>query len=108
MVRPVSRLKFNQMAKFQVTIEFDMTDDFLELVPEHRNYVNHLINEGLIDHYAVSMETLRSWVTINAEDKDEVIRILRRSPLYKYWTYEIDELFVLDGQSYRLPELHLN
>lgn len=96
------------MAKFQVTIEFDMTDDFLEMVPDHRNYVNYLINKGTIDHYAVSMETLRSWVTINAEDKDDVIRILKRSPLYKFWTYEIDELFVLDGQNYRLPELNLN
>jgi hypothetical protein len=54
------------------------------------------------------METLRSWVTINAEDRDEVIRVLKRSPLHRFWTYEIDELFVLDGQNYRLPELSLN
>jgi hypothetical protein len=96
------------MSKYQVTIEFELEDDFMELVPPHRTYINNLINAGTIDHYAVSMETMRSWITINAEDKDEVIKILKKSPLYKFWTYEIDELFVLDGQYYRLPELNLN
>ena len=96
------------MAKYQVTIEFVMSDDFMEHVPPHRTYINMLINKGIIDHYAVSMETLRSWITINAEDKKEVEVILRKSPLYKFWSFEIDELVVLDGQHYRLPELNLN
>jgi hypothetical protein len=96
------------MAKYQVTIEFEVEDDFMELVPSHRTYINYLINTGIIDHYAVSMETLRTWITVNAEDKDEVERLIKKSPLYKFWTYEIDELFVLDGQHYRLPELNLN
>jgi len=62
----------------------------------------------VIDHYAVSMETQRSWITLNAEDKKEVEKILKKSPLFKFWTFEIDELFVLDGQHYRLPEVNPN
>ena len=31
-----------------------------------------------------------------------------KSPLYKYWTYNIEELFVYDSQQYRLPKLQLN
>jgi hypothetical protein len=34
--------------------------------------------------------------------------ILKKSPLYKYWTIEIDELFVYDGQTYRMPALQFN
>lgn len=80
----------------------------MDLVPEHRNYINLFINNTTIDHYAVSMETQRSWITLNAESKKEVEKILKKSPLFKFWTFEIDELFVLDGQHYRLPEVNPN
>ena len=96
------------MQKYQVTINFEMTDEFMELVPPHRTYINYLINKGIIDHYAVSMETQRSWITLIAESKKEVKKILEKSPLYKFWTFEIDELFVLDGQHYRLPVVQPN
>jgi hypothetical protein len=96
------------MPKYQVTIQFEITDDFMDFVPPHRTYINYLINKTVIDHYAVSMETQRSWITLNAEDKAEVEKILKKSPLFKFWTFEIDELFVLDGQHYRLPEVNPN
>jgi len=67
-----------------------------------------LINKGIIDHYAVSIETQRAWITLNAESKKEVEKILAKSPLYRFWNYEIDELVVLDGQHYRLPEVNPN
>ena len=85
-----------------------MTEDFMLSVPEHRNYINNLINKGVIENYAVSLETHRSWITLNAESKEEVEEILLRSPLHKFWIYEVDELFVLDGQNYRLPEMNPN
>jgi hypothetical protein len=95
-------------AKFQVTIHFEMDDAFMSLVPKHREYINELIDNGTIDYYSVSMETQRCWITINAHTKDEVSNYLLKTPLHKYWTIEIDELFVYDSQSYRLPALQLN
>jgi len=94
--------------KYQVTINFEVDDAFMALVPSHRTYINHLINKEIIDHYAVSMESQRIWITISAESKEEVDGIIVKSPLYKYWTYQVDELFVLDGLTYRLPHLQLN
>lgn len=96
------------LSKFQVTISFSMDDQFMTLVPSHRTYINYLINKGIIDTYTVSLETQRSWIIINAVDKKEVEAYLKKSPLRRYWTYEIDELYVFDGQSYRLPALQLN
>jgi hypothetical protein len=96
------------MKKYQVTIQFEMTDEFMELVPPHRTYINYLINKDVVDQYAVSMESQRVWITLNADNKEEVEKVLAKSPLAKFWTYEIDELFVLDGQHYRLPAVQPN
>jgi hypothetical protein len=96
------------MKKYQVSIHFEMNDEFMGLVPQHRTYINYLINKEIIDQYAVSMETQRVWITLNAENKKEIEKLLEKSPLFKYWTFEIDELFVLDGQHYRLPAVQPN
>ena len=96
------------MHKFQVTIKFKMDDEFMTLVPSHRTYINHLIEKGVIDQYLVTMETQRTWITMSAKNKKEVEQYLIKSPLYKYWVYDIDELFVIDGQHYRLPVVQLN
>jgi hypothetical protein len=96
------------MPRYHVTIQFEMNDDFMQAVPDHRNYINQLINKGVIENYAVSLETQRSWITLNGESREDIEKILEKSPLYKFWEYEVDELFVLDGQHYRLPELNPN
>jgi len=95
-------------SKYQVTIHFEMDDNFMSLVPPHRVYINNLIDKGTIEYYAVSMETQRCWMIVNAVTKMDVQAMLNKSPLKKYWTIEIDELFVYDAQSYRLPALQLN
>ena len=94
--------------KYQVTIQFEMDENFMNLVPAHRILINNFIEKGAIDYYAVSMETQRCWMIMNAGSKLEVENQLMKTPLYKYWTIEIDELFVYDAQSYRLPALQLN
>jgi hypothetical protein len=94
--------------KYQVTIQFEMDENFMNLVPAHRVLINNFIEKGAIDYYAVSMETQRCWMIMNAGSKLEVENQLMKTPLYKYWTIEIDELFVYDAQSYRLPALQLN
>jgi hypothetical protein len=85
-----------------------MDEEFMTLVPPHRTYINYLLNKGIIDSYAVSMEVQKSWITMNATDKKQVIDYLDKSPLSKYWEYEIVELFVYDSQSTRLPAVQLN
>jgi hypothetical protein len=96
------------MKKFQVTIQFTMDDAFMGHIPEHRAYINKLIENRIIDQYVVSMETQRAWITFSAENKMTIERLLKKSPIYSYWTFEIDELFVVDGYQYRLPAVQLN
>jgi hypothetical protein len=80
----------------------------MTLVPPHRTYVNFLFNKGIIETYSVSMESRQSWITVNAATKDEVEAVLQKSPLAKYWSIQIVELFVYDSQSNRLPAVQLN
>lgn len=97
-----------ELKKYLVTLHFEMDDEFMSLVPEHRTYINQLINKGIIDHYAVTMESQRLWITMNAESKEAAKNYLDKSPLSKYWIYEADELYVVDGLAYRLPVVQLN
>ena len=94
--------------KYQVTISFEMDESHRPLVQDHRSYISSLINKEIIDHYAVSLESRRIWITLNAESKEAVDEFLAGSPLFKFWIYEIDELYVLDGLTYRLPHVQLN
>jgi hypothetical protein len=96
------------MKKYQAIISFDMDEEFMTLVPPHRTYINYLLNKGIIETYSVSMETQQSWIIINAYSKTEVEEVLQKSPLSKYWSFEIVELFVYDSQSNRLPAVQLN
>ncbi len=85
-----------------------MDEEFMKAIPEHRAYVNELIESGIIDHYVVTMESQKSWITFSANNKNEIEDYLKKSPIYRYWTYEIEELYVVDGHQYRLPALQFN
>ena len=96
------------MQKFQAIIQFTMDEEFMSLIPAHRTYINFLLNKGIIDSYAVSMESQTCWITINTTSKKKAEDYLKKSPICKYWTYDIEELFVYDSQLYRLPAVQLN
>lgn len=97
-----------EMNKYLVTIKFQWNEATQEIIPEHRAYINSLIDEQVIEHYAVSMEIQTVWVTINASNKTEARKLLAKSPFHKFWKLEIHELIIWDGQNYRLPVVQLN
>ncbi len=96
------------MNKYQVSVFFSIDEDFMSLVPKHRGVINELILKGIIDSYAISAEAGRGWITMNAKDKPDIHKQLERSPLYKYFELEIDQLMVYDSQMYRFPKMVLN
>ena len=96
------------MNKYLVTARFEWNEEAMQIIPEHREYINSLIDEGVIEHYAVSMEVQTVWITINAPTKPEVKKILSKTPFHKYWKLDVRELIIWDGQNYRLPVVQLN
>jgi hypothetical protein len=96
------------MKKYLVTGHFDWNEEMMTFIPEHREHINAMIEDLVIDHYVVSMEIQTVWITINAKNKTEVRKLLSPSPFYKHWKLKIHELMVWDGQNYRLPAVQLN
>ncbi len=96
------------MNKYLVTVTFEWNEETMKIIPQHRDYINSLIDEQVIEHYAVSMEIQTVWITINAKNKTDVKKILSRSPFHKFWKLHIHELIIWDGQNYRLPVVQLN
>jgi hypothetical protein len=96
------------MKKYLITATFSWTEEMMALVQAHREIINSLIDEQVIDHYVVSMEKQTAWITVNAKNKREAKSFLSPSPLYKHWKIEVNELMVWDGQNYRLPAVQLN
>lgn len=96
------------MKKYLVTVRFEWNDEMMNIIPQHREHINAMIEDLVIEHYVVSMEIQMVWITINAKNKTEVRKLLSPSPFYKYWKLQINELMVWDGQNYRLPAVQLN
>jgi len=99
----------DNLRKFQVTLQFVMDEHFMTSIPAHRKYINELIEEERIDQYLVSMESQTLWITLTGTDKEEVMKMLRGTPLYPYFRkIRIDTLFIVDGLHYRFPALQPN
>src|ERR1700759_4009128 len=96
------------MHKYLVTVQFEWSEAAMQVVPEHREYINSLIDDQVIEHYAVSMEIQTVWITMNAKNKVEVKKVLGKSPFRPFWKLQIHELIIWDGQNYRLPVVQLN
>lgn len=96
------------MKKYQVIIRFVMDDQLSELIPDHQAYINRLIDNHQIEYYSVSMESQTCWMIANGRSKADIDQMLGQAPLYAYWQYDIEELFLYDAHSYRLPGLMMN
>ncbi|HYC29525.1 MAG TPA: hypothetical protein VEB42_11920, partial [Chitinophagaceae bacterium] len=87
------------MNKYLVIAKFEWNEDAMEVIPEHREYINSLIDDQVIEHYAVSMEAQTVWITINAVSKSEVKKILSKTPFHPWWALVVHELIIWDGQN---------
>lgn len=97
------------MNKYQVTFTFSVDEEFMKLVPRHRMLINELIMRGVIESYAISVESSKGWVLFNTKNKGDVRLHLEQSPLFSYFSdVEIDQLMVYDSQMYRFPKMVLN
>lgn len=84
-------------------------DDFIALIPRHRDFINRLLNEKIIETYAISSDRSRGWVTINGDDEAAVRAVVEQFPLYHFLRgVEVDELFIFDTVASRFPHISLN
>jgi hypothetical protein len=82
------------MNHFLVAIELHdvETDGFLALIPRQRKYVDELMGEGRIVHYALAADRSRLWTTILAESEESARDTIRAFPLVGFMRFEVREL----------------
>jgi hypothetical protein len=84
-------------------------EDFIALIPSHREFINKLLAEHIIEAYAISADRSRGWVTMHGDDVGAVKALVEQFPLYGYLRQiEIDELFIFDSASAHFPHISLN
>ncbi len=99
------------MAKFMVTLQLPVvfTDDFVALIPRHRAFINQLMEENVVEAYAISADRTQGWVTMNGRDAETIRLVVQKFPLYAFFTdVEINELFIFDSVNSRFPPISLN
>lgn len=99
------------MAKFVVTLRLpDVFDEaFMALIPRHRAFIDRLIEDDIIEAYAISTDRTRGWVTMNGHNAEAVRAVVEQFPLFRFLLgIEVDELFVFDSKASRFPAISLN
>ena len=99
------------MPTFVVTLRLpdSFDEDFIALIPSHREFINRLLAEHVIEAYAISADRSRGWVTMNGENEAAVRALVKQFPLYRYLQHiEVDELFIFDSAAARFPHISLN
>lgn len=99
------------MPTFVVTLRLpdSFDEDFIALIPRHRDFINTLLADHTIEAYAISADRSRDWVTMNGESAAAVRAVVEQFPLYHYLQrIEIDELFIFDSAAARFPRISLN
>lgn len=99
------------MAKFVVTLRLPdvLEDDFIALIPRHRAFISRLMEENVIESYAISADRTRGWVTMNGQNAGAIRAVVEQFPLYRFLRgVEIDELFIFDSRASRFPAISLN
>jgi hypothetical protein len=99
------------MPTFVVTLRLpdSFDEDFIALIPRHRDFINSLLADHTIEAYAISADRSRGWVTMNGESAAAVRALVEQFPLYRYLRHiEVDELFIFDSAAARFPRISLN
>jgi hypothetical protein len=99
------------MAKFVVSFRLpdSFEEDFMSLIPRHRAFINRLIEDQIIEAYAISADRSRGWITMNGQHSAAIQSVVEQFPLYRFLReVEIDELFIFDSAASRFPRISLN
>lgn len=102
------------MKSYMVNIALgDFSEEFMSLIPLQRAQVNILMQSNRLVSYAVSMDRANLWMTINAENEQEVESLITAMPLHKYMHIEeIRELMfherAVPQHSLAMPSFSLN
>ncbi|MCC5927692.1 MAG: hypothetical protein JJU28_00470 [Cyclobacteriaceae bacterium] len=82
--------------------------DVLIKYPDYRVIINFLLSIGRLASYSSSFDRSRLWITLQADSKFEVVKLLKKFPIYASMKYEIHQLTLNEHTKVLLPPVSDN
>lgn len=92
----------------QITLPDSLDENFMALIPEHRAYVDQLMNDGIITSYSLALDRSTVWITFNSKNERAVTKIISSFPIADFIEYDILELAFHNSANVIFPSLSLN
>ncbi|MDB5282963.1 MAG: hypothetical protein JWO06_2038 [Bacteroidota bacterium] len=92
----------------EVTLPETLTQEIVELVPSQRNFVDDLLQRGVILSYTLASDRSKLWVVFDAMDAKEVRTFLNAFPIIDFIEYTIHELAFHNSADSVVPAISLN
>lgn len=98
------------MNEYMIVVRFiaSSSEEFINLIPEHRKLVNELMEKGIISGYSLSSDRRILWITMLASSKEAAEKTLQLTPLYDYMRFEIYDLMFHLNPSYSPMRFSMN
>src|SRR5689334_20206252 len=84
------------------------TSGFYELIPEHKERINELLESRVLLNYSLDMQRKNIWAFVEVENIAEVRRLLRSIPMSHEVKVHIHELAFHTAAPVALPDLIMN
>ncbi|MFN0049284.1 MAG: hypothetical protein ACKVOU_09190 [Cytophagales bacterium] len=92
----------------QITLPAFLEEDFLALIPEHRVYIDQLMNDGIITSYSLALDRSTVWITFNSKSEKAVNKIINSFPISHFIEFDVLELAFHNSATVFFPSLSLN
>lgn len=74
------------------TLPQPLNNEFISRIPQQRQMVNRLLEEGKILNYSLSMESAQLWIVCEAYSEAELMELISTLPLTDFMEVRISEL----------------
>ena len=90
------------------TLPQPLHDEFVSRIPQQRQIVNRLLQEGKILNYSLSMESSQLWVICAANSEAELMELISTLPLTDFMDIRISELSFFHSANAYAPAFSVN
>jgi len=92
----------------EVNLPDSLTQEFILLIPQQREYLDNMFNRGVIANYTLAMDRSKLWVTMVVQSAKDVRQIMDDFPIADYIEYTVHQLAFSNSASAIIPEISLN
>jgi len=83
-------------------------EEFMSLVPAQRVEMERLMQNGYIMNFSLSANFQNLWITMLGNTEHDIIKILKKFPMIKFFNYHIQELMLNVTFAKTFPILSMN